>query len=658
MAKRKVAGLGLRVQRNGNTLLLVVGVLVALLILGGVAWGFFRSEGSASGNPLLHTVAKGPFDHIVLEQGEVESSSNIEVRCEVKSRNTSGVQILWVIPEGSHVKKGDALIRLDGSALERDRDQQRISCNTSEAVVVQAKNNYEAALIARTEDLEGTYKQQEKTILGEVFVAEQGLRSAQLSLESAERLLAKGIITTLQLEGEQFLVDKAENELEVAQTKLKVLREYTRAKELKTVDSNIAMTKAKWDAEQSSHDLELKKLKDIEDQLTKCEIKAPADGQVVYANVSSQRGGSSEFVVEAGVNVREGQVIVRLPDPNQMQVKSKINESRVTLVKAGMPALVRLDAFSDQTPLRGEVTKVNQYAEPGGWFSSQVKEYATFIRLADAPEGIRTGLTAEVRIFVEQRENTLQLPVQGVFEHGSKTYCLVKKAGPAGKLELELRRVMIGSSNDKYVTIEDQEVVDGEDDVKNGIVEGEQVVLYNRCFVSLVTLPKVVEKVKAEALGPMSKSKSGSGEAAGAGGVPAGGGPETKGAGAGGPAGAGGAGRRGGPGGGGGGAFDPAAMFARMDANSDGKVDESEMATIPEAFRERFKQNDANGDGVEDTAEFEAGMARLRGAGGGAPGGGAPGGGAPGGGAPGGGAPGGGAPGGGAPGGGAAPSGT
>ncbi|MFM7846730.1 MAG: EF-hand domain-containing protein, partial [Planctomycetota bacterium] len=64
----------------------------------------------------------------------------------------------------------------------------------------------------------------------------------------------------------------------------------------------------------------------------------------------------------------------------------------------------------------------------------------------------------------------------------------------------------------------------------------------------------------------------------------------------------------------------------------------SEMATIPEAFRERFKQNDANGDGVVDKAEFEAGMARLRGAGGGAPGGGAPGGGAPGGGAPGGGA--------------------
>ncbi len=32
---------------------------------------------------------RGPFDHIVLEEGEVESSSNIDVLCEVKTRGSS-----------------------------------------------------------------------------------------------------------------------------------------------------------------------------------------------------------------------------------------------------------------------------------------------------------------------------------------------------------------------------------------------------------------------------------------------------------------------------------------------------------------------------------------------------------------------------------------
>lgn len=625
--------------RAGSTTILVLGVLVVAAIVGGMAWIFIRGEADAGSGPLVHLVEEGPFDHIVLEQGEVESSSNIEVRCEVKSRNTSGTQILWVIAEGTQVKKGDLLARLDASALERERDQQLITCNTSESIVIQARNTYEAAQIARTEYIEGTYKQEEQRILGEVFVAEQNLRSAQLSIESAQRLLSKGIITALQVEGEQFLVDKARNELDAAQTRLRVLREFTLAKSLKQFDSDIATSEAKWKAEESSLDLEKRKLDDIVAQIKNCEINAPADGQVVYANVSNSRGGSSEFVVEAGVNVREGQVLIRLPDPNQMQVKAKINESRVTLVKAGMPVLIRLDAFTSDEPVRGQVTKVNQYAEPGSWFSSQVKEYATFIRIGNPPPGIRPGLTAEVRIFVEQREKATQLPVQAVFEHGGKTYCLVKTGASAGEGAIEPRELTIGSSNDKFVTVDDTDFTANSDGIKRGVAKGEQVVMDHRNFIAKVNLPKIVDAPKSElppgtippgdgadaeknAANAKTPGKDAAPGGLGANG-PGGGPPPSGGPGGPGPGGPG----PGGPGGGGGrGNFDPAAMFARLDANSDGKIDASEMSSMPEQFQERFKQNDTNGDGVVDRGEFDASAARRRAQGGG-PGGGGPGGG-------------------------------
>ncbi len=528
---------GIAVSRRGSSTLLVVGALVVAVLVGGVAWMVWRGEAEAGAGPMLHQAESGPFDHIVLEQGEVESSKNIEVRCEVKSRNTSGTQILSVIAEGTQVKKGDLLARLDASALERERDQQQIVCNTSESVVVQARNTYEAALIARTEYLEGTYKQEEQRILGEVFVAEQNLRSAQLSLESSQRLLSKGIVTPLQVEGEQFLVDKARNELDAAQPRHPVLREYTLAKSLKQFDSDIATSEAKWKAEQSSLALEKRKLEDIAKQITNCEILAPEDGQVVYANVSSSRGGSAEFVVEAGANVREGQVLIRLPDPSQMQVKAKINESRVTLVKAGMPVLVRLDAFDTGEPLRGEVVKVNQYAEPGSWFRSQVKEYATFVRIENPPEGIRPGLTAEVRIFVEQRPSALQLPVQAVFEHGGRSYCLVKKSDSRAS-GLELREIKIGSSNDKFVTIEKVAGPPAEPQIVQDIQAGEQVVMDHRQYIAEVSLPKIVDAPKSElppeAAEKIAKAKSadasgppGGGAAGrdGKGGGPAGGGP-------------------------------------------------------------------------------------------------------------------------------------
>jgi len=626
-----------RPRSRGNAILLILAVMVVVAMVAGGIYFFMRSENASGEGPLVKEVKLGPFDHIVLEQGEVESSSNIEIRCEVKSRNTSGTQIIWVVPEGTHVKKADVLVRLDSSALERERDQQQISCNSSEAVMINAQNVYEAALVSKVEYLEGAYKQEEQAANSEQFFAEQNLRTAELLYRSAERLAAKGVISPFQLEGDKFAIDKAQAELAKAKTRLHVLQQYTKPKMLKQFDADIATANAKWNAEKSSHDLEKKKLKDILDQIVKCEIKAPADGQVVFANVASNRGGGSgEFVVEAGVNVREGQTILKLPDPTQMQVKAKINESRVTLVRAGMPVLVRLEAFGDRIS-QGEVTKVNPYPEPGSWFSSQVKEYATYVKITDPPEGIRPGLNAEVRVFVEQIPEVLQVPVQGIFEHGPDFYSVVRKSAEGQPLKHELRKIKVGSSNDKFVTI------------KEGLKEGEEVMLDARKLVEK-ELPKV-ERVPdsvpnkgsvAGGAAPTGKSDGapgspGAGPSPGAvAGGPGAGGPGAGGPGAGGPGaggpGAGGPGA-GGPGGGGGGRgkrgnFSPDQMFAARDTNGDGKITSDELEGIPEQFRAGMMRMDTDSDGAISKDEFTQGMAQFsRGGGGG--GGGPPGGAGP-----------------------------
>ena len=108
----------------------------------------------------------------------------------------------------------------------------------------------------------------------------------------------------------------------------------------------IETAKAHLKAQQSSNELECKKLALIEDQIEKCIIRAPCDGQVVYANVTNS-WGDKPVVIEAGATVRERQVIIKLPDRNQIQVKARINESKIALVTQGMPATIRLDALPD-----------------------------------------------------------------------------------------------------------------------------------------------------------------------------------------------------------------------------------------------------------------------------------------------------------------------
>jgi multidrug efflux pump subunit AcrA (membrane-fusion protein) len=297
-----------------------------------------------------------------------------------------------------------------------------------------------------------------------------------LAYQSTERLAAKGIVTSLQLEGDQFAVEKAKNELDSAKTKVDVLRRYTKEKTLKQFDSDITSAKAKWESEKESYKLELSKLEDIQKQIAGCTITSPEDGQVVYANVYSHRGGSAEFVLEAGATVRENQVLIRLPDPTKMQIKATVNESRISLIRPGMPVEITVDAARDRK-LAGAVVKVNQYAEPGSWSSGNIQEYAAFIEIHDPPPEIRTGMNAEVRIFVESLPDALQVPVQALCETKGHYFCLVQTGE-----RFETREVQVGSSNDTYMTI------------KSALREGEIVVLNPRGFPDKLTLPEVLDE--------------------------------------------------------------------------------------------------------------------------------------------------------------------
>lgn len=585
-----------RPSRSGGILWLVL-LLIGILGSSGYAyWRYMEAKSASPSNqPVLQSVMRGPFDHIVLEQGEIESSSNVEVKCEVKGKGTSGTPILWVIDEGTYVKNGEELVKLDSSQLENDLKSQRITLSAAEALVISSEAAVKQAIIARQEYLEGTYLTERKAILSEIAVAEQDLRKAELSLASAERLAAKGTLKSLQIEAEQFAVQNARNKLDAAEGRLKVLDELTKAKMLVQFDSDIETKKAKLDSDKNTLEEEKSKLDEIQSQIEACTIRSPTDGQVVYANKFSSRGGS-EFVVEAGAIVREQQTIIVLPDPTQMQVKAKINESRITLVREGMPSKIKVNAV--QGDLLGQVTKVNKYAEPGSWFSSAVKDYATFVKIDQPPETIRTGMTAEVRIFVEQIDDALQIPVLGVYEMKGHYFVLV----PKGK-EWETREIQVGATNDKNVT------------VLKGLAEGEQVVLNPRNHLDLMELPEIEEsEEERKKISEMSKAAAAAPAAGGAPGGAAGGGAGGAGrgpgaAGAGGPgAGGRGAGGPGGPGAGGP-AMSPDAIagmaMQRSDTNSDGKITKDE-AEGSEMLKRGFDETDTNKDGAIDRSEMAA----------------------------------------------------
>lgn len=584
-----------RKNRFGGVGLVVV---ICLFLVGASAAAGYRvfyvgNDRVDTAKLIRDTAARAPFDHIVLEQGEVESSSNQVVTCEVKARGGSGVAILWVVAEGERVKKGEKLVELDASELETREKEQKIAVITAEARLATAEAQLEQAKIAREEYLDGVFKTEEKLILADLAIAQQDLRKAKLAIESSTRLVSKGLVKSLQLEADQYAVANAQNKLGVAEARLKVLRELTKQKMLVQYDSDIEAATASRSAAESELLEERAEYDDIAVQINKCILYAPADGVVVHANRYSSRGGSAEFVVEAGAIARERQELIRLPDPSLMQVKCKINESRVTLIREGMPAKISVDAIPG-LKLVGRVKKVNRYAEPGSWMSSSVKEYATIIEIIDPPENIRTGMTAEAQIFVEQIPDALQVPIQALYEHGEDFYTLVQKS----EEQFETVNVSVKATNDKMAAIE------------SGIAQGDSVILNLRDHLNLMTLPELVVEDNS-AMRDISKDKGrAAGESSAADSSSKG---EAEPGGSGSPAGS----------GFGGGRPDINTIvnmsMQRSDTDGDGKLSASEIEAIDGQFRAGVKAADTDGDGIVTKDELTKSFKSRMGGGGGRP---------------------------------------
>jgi multidrug resistance efflux pump len=565
---------------------------------------------------LTTKVIRGDFINEVTERGDVESASNVEVRCEVESQG-SGVMIIRIVPEGTYVQPGDFLVELDSSALRDQYVQQQIKVANEQALLIQAQRALDTALIAKQEYLEGQYRQQLLEIQIENFIAEENRRRAEDYLKYSQSLAQKGYITQAQLEADQFALNKAIKELESARTKLDVLERFTKVKSLKQLDADIETARAKLEAQQHSYELQVQELKKIEEQIKKCVITAPVAGQVVYANQVGVRG-QTDVIIQEGVRVRQYQTIIRLPDPKRMQVKTKVNESKIGLVRVGLPAKIRVDALAG-VEFDGEVTEVGEYPLPTSFFNSNVKDYQVVVKINNPTEDLRSGLTAQVTILAQREPNVLQVPVQSVFEVAGEFYCIT--LNPDGSLQPV--KVEIGPSNEKFVVIrkglnENQEVILNAAAYREkvGLAEKNEPVLasWSRSQGEQATAAQEAAAKDAEArkmrfqASPDAQAQRSPGEGPGeatsggaAGRPPFSGGPGGEGPGGMRP-----------PGG-----FNPAMIvdriFERMDTNKDGKLDPSE---IPEDRRTEFMQSDTNGDGAIDKQELLAGFERMRAAGG------------------------------------------
>jgi multidrug resistance efflux pump len=637
-----------RANRSGSVTFFTSIALVLVLL--GVSIVYFASnrKRNVGEAPLVIAATSGEFISQVLDQGEVQSSENIEIRCEVRPAGGS-IAVIEVIPEGTMIinteenprDKDVVLVRLDSKAFEKELETQKIAVNSAQTAVIQAEAAWEAAKVARREYIEGIYVQNRKQIENEIYNAQQEVEQASAYLDYSTKLAAKTFITAQQLKGDRIAVQRAKNSFELAMKKLQVLDEVTKQKEMIKLDSDIRAAEVKFNNEKEKLVIEQNKQAEIETQIKNCTIRPPqgVNGQVVY-NKESGRMGQTEWVLVEGATVRERQVLIRVPNPTKMEVKALINEQSITAVNVGMPVSIKVDALHN-TQLKGVVTSVSQYAQQDGMFSSSIKKFPVLVKIFDPPAELKPGMNSSVAIQTLYKPTSVQVPVQCIYAAQDSRYCLVKKGD-----QYETVEVQISGTNSKNVCVD------------SGVNAGDMIVMNPGNHRELLEIkPKAVEnkiEVPQEAQAEATKAaespvaapsanaqnssdSSNQANASGERGNGPGEGRRRGGAGGEGGRGAAGGGNGGGGRGGGRGMMggSPEEMadrsLERLDKNGDKVIDESELSEIPEGFRDRIKGNDADGDGKISREELVNGMRRMmeqfQQGGGGGGGGGPPGGG-------------------------------
>ena len=161
--------------------------------------------------------------------GAVPEPKGYQVFSQVEGR----IAVLAVLPEGTQVRKGDVVCELASSGLRDRLANQKIVVIGSEIARRGTQLGREAAEMALTEYLEGTYRLEYETIKAEIAKAQSELKRAEERLERSIRMYEKGQLSQALNIADKVNLERKKFAEEVAQTKLTVLERYTKERTIK-----------------------------------------------------------------------------------------------------------------------------------------------------------------------------------------------------------------------------------------------------------------------------------------------------------------------------------------------------------------------------------------------------------------------------------------
>lgn len=395
---------------------LYIGVPVFLLAIVLVLF-LTRSDGPAE-KDITVEVKRGYFESFIITTGELQAENSIEIQGPpgLRSAGIWNVQITELIPEGSRVKQGDMVAKLDQSEVIDELNELNSAYDALVTQLTQMKLDTTLELSEAREQIinyEYALEVAELTVEQSTYEPPAVQRQAQIDLEKAQRTYDQAVIN--------YAVKVKQAEAQVEEI---------------LIDMSLQMSKIEM----------------LENLLGQFVITAPSNGLLVY----KRNWNNTKRTVGTTISPWD-LVVAELPDLSSMISVTSANEVDISRVQEGQQVEIGVDAFPDRK-YTGEIIYVSSIGEQKQNSSSKVFEVK--VRIFETDTTLRPAMTTSNRIILSTQEDVLYIPSDCIHRRDSLHFVYTNQGE-----ELIKQEVRTGAYNENETVIE------------SGLKEGQKIYL-------------------------------------------------------------------------------------------------------------------------------------------------------------------------------------
>jgi HlyD family secretion protein len=313
-------------------------------------------------------VQRASISNTISATGTLEALRTVQIGSQV-----SGQVAALYADYNVAVKKGQLLATLDPrpAASQVTTAQAHVAASDAQVHSAEADLLNQQANVAQAE--------------ANVRIAEVAQQSAKLSYERAQELDTHGLVSKNDFDMAKTNLDSADAKLQQAQAALKQAQTMIRSRQASIDSAKANVVASQADLERSQINMEMTK------------IYSPVDGVVISRNVDV--GQTVAASLQAPV------LFTIANDLTQMQVKASVDEADIGKLTDDANVRFTVDAFPNDV-FRGKIAEIR--LEPQT--VQNVVTYSVIIGVANPEMKLRPGMTANLTITVDRKDNVMVVP--------------------------------------------------------------------------------------------------------------------------------------------------------------------------------------------------------------------------------------------------------